>query len=237
MLRLQRLLCCVRFSHRGDRIIGVEDFDRVEMRAGTVVDVQVNKKARNPAYAVKIDFDEFGVKTSSAQITGLYSPEDLIGRQVICCTNLSPMHIGSVKSEVRILGTDSEQGVVLLQPAQKVKDGDRVFRGLVTLDSAHQRAASSAGNAWQVAGVCWSLLLLSYRRGHSEGLMQLLRRNSSHRFRVRASFGWTTPLSASLSSGTAVMELPQNWQIEKGFRPESRPHNGHFIKRRRQKGI
>ena len=134
-------------------MIGVEDFDRVEMRAGTVVDVQVNRKARNPAYAVKIDFGEFGVKTSSAQITGLYSPEDLIGRQVICCTNLSPMHIGSVKSEVRILGTDSEQGVVLLQPTQKVKDGDRVFRGPVTLDFAYHRVASSAGNAWQVAGV------------------------------------------------------------------------------------
>ena len=108
-------------------MIGVDDFDKVEMRAGTVIDVQINKKARNPSYAVKIDFGEFGVKTSSAQLTELYAPEDLVGRQVICCTNLSPMHIGSVKSEVRILGTDSEQGVVLLQPAQGVRNGDRVF--------------------------------------------------------------------------------------------------------------
>lgn len=77
---------------------------------------------------VKIDFgEEIGVKKSSAQITALYTPEDLIGRQVICCMNLAPIHIGSVKSEVRILGTDSDQGVVLLQPSEKVKNGDRVF--------------------------------------------------------------------------------------------------------------
>ena len=67
------------------------------------------------------------IKKSSAQITALYSPEDLLGRQVICCVNLTPMHIGSVKSEVRILGTDSEQGVVLLMPTERVKNGDPVF--------------------------------------------------------------------------------------------------------------
>ena len=70
---------------------------------------------------------ELGIKKSSAQITDLYKPEDLIGKQVICCVNLEPMHIGSVKSEVRVLGTDSEQGVVLLQPTEAVKNGDRVF--------------------------------------------------------------------------------------------------------------
>ena len=109
-------------------MIGIEDFDRVEMRAGTVVDVGINKKARKPAYKVTIDFgEEIGRKTSSAQITELYQPEDQIGRQVICCINLTPMHIGSVKSEVRILGTESEQGVVLLTPMETVKNGDRVF--------------------------------------------------------------------------------------------------------------
>lgn len=109
-------------------MIDITDFDKVEMRAGTVLDVKDNKKSRNPAYVVTIDFgDEIGVKKSSAQITTLYRAEDLIGKQVICCVNLSPMHIGSVKSEVRILGTESEQGVVLLQPTEKVKNGDRVF--------------------------------------------------------------------------------------------------------------
>lgn len=90
--------------------------------------VKLNKKSRNPAYVVTIDFgEELGIKKSSAQITALYSPEDLLGRQVICCVNLTPMHIGSVKSEVRILGTDSEQGVVLLMPTEMVKNGDQVF--------------------------------------------------------------------------------------------------------------
>lgn len=109
-------------------MITIEDFDKVEMRAGTILEVSDNKKARKPAYVLKIDFgEEIGVKKSSAQITELYKPEDLIGRQVICCVNLTPMHIGSVKSEVRILGTGSEQGVVLLQPSEQVKNGDIVF--------------------------------------------------------------------------------------------------------------
>ena len=109
-------------------MINLEDFDKVEMRAGTVLEVKDNKKSRNPAYVVTIDFgDEIGIKKSSAQITALYKPEDLIGQQVICCVNLTPLHIGSVKSEVRILGTESEQGVVLLRPTEPVKNGDRVF--------------------------------------------------------------------------------------------------------------
>ena len=109
-------------------MIGIEEFDRVEMRAGTVLEVKDNKKSRNPAYVVTIDFgEEIGIKKSSAQITTLYKPEDLIGQQVICCVNLTPIHIGSVKSEVRILGTESEQGVVLLRPTEIVKNGDRVF--------------------------------------------------------------------------------------------------------------
>lgn len=109
-------------------MITIEDFDKVEMRAGTILEVSDNKKSRNPAYVLKIDFgEEIGIKKSSAQITALYKPEDLIGKQVICCTNLTPMHIGSVKSEVRILGTESKQGVVLLTPDEPVKNGDKVF--------------------------------------------------------------------------------------------------------------
>lgn len=108
-------------------MINIDDFDKVEMRAGTVVECKINKKARKPAYALTIDFGEFGIKKSSAQITDLYKPEDLIGKQVICCTNLTPIHIGDITSEVRILGTESEQGVVLLRPTEKVKDGDKVF--------------------------------------------------------------------------------------------------------------
>ena len=109
-------------------MITLEEFEKVEMRAGTVLEVKPNKKSRNPAYVVTIDFGEtLGIKKSSAQITILYQPEDLIGKQVICCVNLNPIHIGSVKSEVRILGTESQQGVVLLRPTEPVKNGDKVF--------------------------------------------------------------------------------------------------------------
>lgn len=109
-------------------MIELEDFEKVEMRVGTVLEVKDNKKSRHPAYVVTIDFgEELGIKKSSAQITTLYRPEDLIGKQVVCCVNLTPMHIGSVKSEVRILGTESGQGVVLLRPTEIVKNGDKVF--------------------------------------------------------------------------------------------------------------
>ena len=109
-------------------MIGIEEFDQVDMRVGTILEASVNKKARHPAYKLKIDFGaELGVKTSSAQITALYTPEQLVGRQVVCCVNLTPMHIGSVKSEVRILGSESKQGVVLLQPTEPVENGDRIF--------------------------------------------------------------------------------------------------------------
>ena len=109
-------------------MIGIEEFDKVDMRAGTILAAKANKKSRNPAYVLTIDFgEEIGIKKSSAQITTLYQTDDLVGMQVICCVNLTPMHVGSVKSEVRILGTESEQGVVLLRPTEKVKNGDRVF--------------------------------------------------------------------------------------------------------------
>ncbi|MBQ8974876.1 MAG: tRNA-binding protein [Oscillospiraceae bacterium] len=109
-------------------MIGIDEFNKVELRAGTVLEVKDNKKSRNPAYVLTIDFgEELGIKKSSAQITALYKPEELAGKQVICCVNLTPMHIGSVKSEVRVLGTDSAQGVVLLRPWEQVTNGDRVF--------------------------------------------------------------------------------------------------------------
>ena len=98
------------------------------MCVGTVTAVSMNKKARKPAYRVTLDFGpELGEKTSSAQLTELYQPEDLIGKQLICCVNLEPMHIGSVKSEVRILGTESSQGCVLLMQMEAVENGDRIF--------------------------------------------------------------------------------------------------------------
>ena len=107
-------------------MITIEEFDKVDVRVGTVTAVSINKRARKPAYKVTLDFGpELGEKTSSAQLTELYQPEDLLGKQLV--VNLEPMRIGSVKSEVRILGTDSSQGVVLLTPMEAVQNGDKVF--------------------------------------------------------------------------------------------------------------
>ncbi len=107
--------------------IGIADFDKVDVRVGTILSAKPNKRSRNPSYVLEIDFgSELGVKNSSAQITKVYAAEDLIGKQVLCCVNLAPLYIGSVKSEVRILGTESEQGIVLLVPEFEVKNGDHV---------------------------------------------------------------------------------------------------------------
>lgn len=109
-------------------IISLEDFDQIDMRIGTVVAAALNKRARKPAYKVTIDLgEELGTKTSSAQITDVYKPADLIGRQVIVVTNFSPIRIGDVKSEVRMLGVDSAKGVVLLDVERPVKNGVRIY--------------------------------------------------------------------------------------------------------------
>ncbi len=109
-------------------MIELKDFDKVDMRVGTIIEVSVNKKARNKAYKLKIDLgSELGVKESSAQITDLYTCENLIGKQVIVVTNFEPMHIGDVKSEVRVLGVDTNDGVVLLSLDKTVINGSRIF--------------------------------------------------------------------------------------------------------------
>ena len=102
----------------------MDDFDKLDIRVGTVLTVKANRKSRNPAYAMTIDFGgELGVKKTSSQITRLYAPDALVGRQVICCVNLPPMYVGLVKSEVRVLAVEAAQGTVLLQPAEPVENG------------------------------------------------------------------------------------------------------------------
>ena len=105
----------------------IEDFEKIDMRVGTIIEATINKKAKKPAYKLKIDFGEkIGIKTSSAQITQCYKVEDLIGRQIIAVVNFPPKQIADVKSEVLLLGTDSKQGIVLLQPLSKVNNGDKI---------------------------------------------------------------------------------------------------------------
>ncbi len=109
-------------------MITLEDFDKIDMRVGTIVEASINKRARKPAYKIKVDLgEELGIKNSSAQITDLYTPEELIGKQVIVVTNFEPIRIADVKSEVRILGADSFEGVVLLNLERPVKNGLKIF--------------------------------------------------------------------------------------------------------------
>jgi len=107
-------------------MITLEQFDAVEMRVGTIAAVSLNRRARKPAYQVTVDLGELGMKTSSAQITN-YRPEELIGRQVVCVCNFEPIHIGDVRSEVRLLGSDTEAGCILLTSLAPVKNGSRIY--------------------------------------------------------------------------------------------------------------
>lgn len=101
-----------------------EEFQRVRIHAGTVVEAAPNPKARVPAYVLRIDFGPLGMRTSSAQITRNYSAEDLVGRQVVAVLNFPPKRVAGVKSEVLVLGAVSEEeGVVLLRPTSPVANG------------------------------------------------------------------------------------------------------------------
>lgn len=112
-----------------DNHITYSDFEKVIMATGTIITCGENKKARKPSYVLEIDFGpEWGIKTSSAQITDLYDSDDLIGRQVTAVLNFPPMRIAGVKSEVLVLGVPNADGsVVLLHPERRVDNGVRVF--------------------------------------------------------------------------------------------------------------
>jgi tRNA-binding protein len=109
--------------------IGFADFERVDIRAGTIVEVEPFPQARKPAFKLKIDFGEpIGVKKSSAQITKYYSPETLVGRQVFAVVNFPPRQIGPFMSEVLTLGFPDEDGDVVLGAIERtVPNGGKLF--------------------------------------------------------------------------------------------------------------
>jgi tRNA-binding protein len=103
------------------------DFERVDIRVGTVTDAKPFPEARKPAYRLWIDFGPLGVKRSSAQITAHYTAESLRGRQVIAVVNFPPRQIGPFLSEVLVLEVhDTDGEVVLLQPDRAVNSGGRI---------------------------------------------------------------------------------------------------------------
>ena len=109
--------------------IAFDDFQRVDVRVGTIVKAEPFPQARKPALKLEIDFgSEIGVKKSSAQITRRYSPETLVGRQVAAVINFAPRQIGPFMSEVLTLGFPDDTGaVVLVSPSFPVPNGGRLF--------------------------------------------------------------------------------------------------------------
>jgi len=109
-------------------IISWSDFEKIELRAGTVVEVKEFPEARKPAYQLRIDFgEEIGIKQASAQVTDHYTGEDILGRQVICVVNFPPKQIGPFTSECLVTGLYKQDGtVVLAVPEQPVQDGARL---------------------------------------------------------------------------------------------------------------
>lgn len=104
-----------------------DDFLKLDIRVGTVTSAKVFEKARKPAYQLTVDLGpELGEKKTSAQITDRYTPEELVGKQVLAVVNFPPRQIADFMSEVLVLGTYSAGGVVLITPDKPVENGDKL---------------------------------------------------------------------------------------------------------------
>ena len=109
-----------------DKIITFEDFTKVDLRVGTITEVNDFPNARKPAYQLTIDFGDLGFKKSSAQITTLYKKENLVNRQIVAIVNFPTKQIANFMSECLVMGAVKENDVFLLHPETKVKNGAQV---------------------------------------------------------------------------------------------------------------
>jgi tRNA-binding protein len=103
-----------------------DDFEKIVMRVGTIIKAEVFKEARKPAYKIMIDFGEDGVRKTSAQITQLYSTEEIIGKQVVAVVNFPPKQIAGIKSECLLLGAMNGSEVTLITMDKAVENGLRI---------------------------------------------------------------------------------------------------------------
>ena len=104
-----------------------DDFMKLDIRVGTIIKAENFKKAKRPAYKLQVDFgEEIGIKKTSAQITDKYTIDNLIGKQVLAVVNFPPKQVADYMSEVLVLGTYSEGGVVLITPDKEVQNGDKL---------------------------------------------------------------------------------------------------------------
>lgn len=109
-------------------LITYTDFEKIDIRIGTVTQVEDFPEAHKPAYRLWIDFGELGIKKTSAQVTKLYTKDELVGRQVVAVVNFPPKQVGKFMSECLVLAAVGEAGqVVLLQPERQVLNGLRVL--------------------------------------------------------------------------------------------------------------
>ena len=106
--------------------INFEDFTKVDIRVGTIIEVNDFPEARNPAYQLTIDFGELGIKQSSAQITTLYTKEALLNRQIVAIVNFPKKQIANFFSECLVMGAVEGKDVILLKPEQQVKNGSSI---------------------------------------------------------------------------------------------------------------
>lgn len=111
-------------SESNANILSWDDFQKVKMAVGTITAVRWNEKARKPSYVLTIDFGPYGIKTSSAQFTHLYKPEDLLGQQMCGVINFPTKNIAGVVSEVLVLGcSDAEGRAIMLRPTHPAPNG------------------------------------------------------------------------------------------------------------------